>query len=345
MVFSSLRSFSIWWLGWVISNRLCKSEGGSKDDITSLLESWRLTPSQRTEIFSSLVLPTQLAPFLSSTTSTTSSSHHPPLAIIILGQTGAGKTSLAPLLLPHFSSSSPPLHFIADTYKTFHPKFHSCPPRYASQLASADARYWLKLACVTAAQHRKDVLVESACRHPDDFVSLVQIFKGVGYIVKVVVLAVNEGVSRLGCLVRFYKKLPEAGGKWGLGVRKTPKKVHDESCEGAKDGVRFVEGEGEGEGNVDGVVVVRRGGMVAYEGRGGKGGIGEVLERERRRGLSREEWKGVEEGLELLKAVGEEEREEVERVVRGLGIVEDMEGLREWDVEGFVRGRGLVSLM
>ncbi|KAK3990167.1 zeta toxin-domain-containing protein [Cladorrhinum sp. PSN332] len=308
------------------------------DDITTLLQTWRLTPSQRTEIFSSLILPNELSPFLQSPSSShNNNNHHPPQAIIILGQTGSGKTNLAPLLLSHFPSLS--LHFIADTYKTYHPKFLTCPPRFASQLASSDARYWLKQACATAAEHKKNVLLESACRHPDDFVSLVQIFKRQGYKIKIVVLAVNEGVSRLGCLVRYYKKSPEAGGKWGLGVRKTPKRVHDESCEGVLEGVRFVDNNDDGEVVV---VVVRRGGMVAFEGKGGGGGgVSEILKRERRRGLGSEEWKAVEEDLELLKAVGEEERDEVERAIRTLGRRDDdddMEGLREWDVEGFVKG-------
>ncbi|KAK4167617.1 zeta toxin-domain-containing protein [Cladorrhinum sp. PSN259] len=334
------------------------------EDIQTLLSSWRLTPTRRQEIFSSQILPTELAPFLSPSSSSLSSSQpcsEKPQAIILLGQTGAGKTSLAPLLLQHFDSSSssssssspagggggPPLHFIADTLKTYHPHFSTCPPPYASALASADARHWLKLSCAHAAAHSKSVLLESACRHPDDFISLVKIFKEHSYAVKVVVLAVSSGVSRLGCLTRFYRRLPESGSKWGLGVRKTPKRVHDESCEGVVEGVKFVDenlgaaAAAAGATGVDKVVVLRRNKKVAYmatakkqreyelavkgnnsagdDGGRKKGKAQEALNRERKRALTEDEWSTVKADLQLLKEMGEVELEEIEKQIRGLG--------------------------
>lgn len=200
------------------------------------------------------------------------------------------------------------------------------------------------MACQHAAEAGIDVLVESACRHPDDFCKLVEIFAKAGYTVKVAILAVPEGVSRLGCLVRYWKRLPEAGSK-GLPVRLTPKRVHDESYQGLVEAARFVDEIDA----VDGVVVVRRGEGVAFwnervrvEGDGERvkgerkeertrrwvrepaGGALKALEIERARTLSVEERRIVEEDVEVLRKLGDPkvdlEIEDIQTLVDGMGV-------------------------
>ena len=168
---------------------------------TPLPASWTLTPAARLDIFNNTILPAELGPVLSRHRQT-SSARPKPQAIILVGQTGAGKTRLAPLLGSSLaavlaSSSSPDsdddtrthemdkspgyAHLIADTYKTYHPHYAAClaaghPAPVASALASADARAWLAMACRAAARAGVSCLVESACRHVDDFGELVRIF-------------------------------------------------------------------------------------------------------------------------------------------------------------------------
>ncbi|KAK3391769.1 zeta toxin-domain-containing protein [Sordaria brevicollis] len=321
--------------------------------------SWTLTPSARLEIFNTQILPAELHPFLP-TENTTTTRRDRPLAILIVGQTGAGKTRLAPLLLSAITRSHPsrlqPAHFIADTYKTYHPYYTTClsqyPPAQASVLAGLDARLWLQMACQSAASHKIDVLVESACRHPDDFVKLAEIFSNGGYCVKVAILAVPEALSRLGCLVRYWRKLPEAGSR-GLPVRLTPRKVHDESFKGLEEAARWVDGE-EGREKVDGVVVVRRGEGAGYlnervtEGNGERRWVKQpgalrALEVERARKLSEEEKRVVEEDLEVLRKVGDpkvdEEVEGIQRLVDaiGVGFEGEFPELEPLDVGRFVR--------
>lgn len=186
-----------------------------------------------------------------------------PLAVILVGQTGAGKTRTAPALKEALTSiKRTPAHFIADTYKTYHPEYANIikeKPELASPATGPDARKWLEMACQYAIQHRIDCLVESACRHPDDFCSLAQAFHDGGYRVNVAVLAVPEALSLLGILIRYYKNLPEAQSR-NLPLRLTPKRVHDDTYTGLLAAAEFVDSSDA----VDEVIVVRRNNLVAY---------------------------------------------------------------------------------
>ena len=158
------------------------------------------------------------------------------------------------------------------------------------------------MACREAISRRVDVLLESACRHPSDFIDFARAFHEGGYRVEVAVLAVPEGLSRLGILTRYYRRLPEAGSR-GLPVRLTPRKIHDDSYAGLVAVAEWIHDE---EG-VDQVVVVRRGNLVAFgaERVHGKldGSVAEAVERERRRPLGEEERRSAEEDLRFLEGV------------------------------------------
>ncbi|KAJ9158463.1 Zeta toxin family protein [Coniochaeta hoffmannii] len=294
--------------------------------------SYILPTSTSLSIFNTEIVPHELAPVLPYNHQ---SDGLQPLAVLIVGQTGAGKTRLAPILLSALASLGRrhPAHFIADTYKAYHPAYApilASQPGLASAATGADARRWLTMACEYAARQRLDVLVESACRHPDDFCSLASLFRAAGYRVAVAILAVPEALSRLGILVRFYQDLPEArSGR--LPLRLTPRKVHDDSYAGLMEAARFVDGSDA----ADVVVVVRRGNGVAYQNRRVEGGRWEgeagavrALEGERRRPLSREEEEVVRTGLEVLAKVdGEGVREqsgEIEKLVDALRRAGDL---------------------
>ncbi|KAK3313803.1 zeta toxin-domain-containing protein [Apodospora peruviana] len=279
-------------------------------------EDWKLSPAQRQAIFNTEIAPHELLPYLHH--------HHKddgkqPLAVIIVGQTGAGKTRLAPdLTNAMVSLGRPPTHFIADTYKTYHPYYAEClasKPEKASILAGLDARVWLTMACEYAATNRLDVLVESACRHPDDFCNLADIFRAAGYRVVVAILAVPEALSRLGILVRYHRNLPEAQ-SCGLPLRLTPPKVHNDSYAGLASAAEFIDQSPA----VDTVIVVRRNNMLAYrnertvtensKGRGRvwrdpAGSALKSLEMERTRELPSDESRIAREDIDELKKLGD----------------------------------------
>ena len=105
---------------------------------------WKLKPEDRVAIFNKDIAPHELEPYMHL--------HHKedgkqPLAVLIVGQTGAGKTRLAPDLGKAMADTNcGAAHFIADTYKTYHPHYADCiakAPEKASILAGLDARIWL----------------------------------------------------------------------------------------------------------------------------------------------------------------------------------------------------------
>ncbi|KJZ72847.1 hypothetical protein HIM_07791 [Hirsutella minnesotensis 3608] len=222
-----------------------------------------------------------------------------PLALLTVGQTGAGKSFLSESLLPALRQrrAGRPFqvaHLIADTFKTYHPSFSRLMvtnPRLASAATGHDARRWLMMAAREVVARRIDVLLESACRHPGDFPELAQVFRDAGFRIEVLVLAVPAPLSRLGILVRFYERLPGAQSR-GLPVRLTPVKVHDDSYAGLVDAAAFLDDSSV----ADQVLVVRRGNWVAYgEDRGVNKqvyqavGVVKALQRERERPLTTEE--------------------------------------------------------
>ncbi|KAM0507730.1 hypothetical protein D7B24_003776 [Verticillium nonalfalfae] len=227
------------------------------------LTSYILSTQTSDDIFKSQILP---AEFPSLVPAPQTQAGQRPLAVLIVGQTGAGKTRLAPAVLKAQTAlRGSPAHIIADTYKTYHPSYATLTASpatapLASPATGPDARRWLRLAAAHAADQRLDLLIESACRHPDDFTALAAALHDAGYRVEVVVLAVPRPLSRLGILTRFHEKLPEAGSR-GLPVRLTPIKVHDDSYSGLLNAAQWIDAHPE---TVDQVLVVRRGNLVAF---------------------------------------------------------------------------------
>ncbi|KAL0931054.1 zeta toxin family protein [Colletotrichum truncatum] len=281
------------------------------------LSHYILPESDSRRIFTTQILPADLP--LSLTPHPTRSR---PLAVLIVGQTGAGKTRTAPAILSAMTRINPPAHFIADVYKAHHPSYgtllSSENPAHASPATGPDARKWLAMASAEAISRKLDVLLESACRHPNDFRELASMFGEAGYFVEVVVMAVPAALSRLGILHRFYERLPEAG-SGNLPVRLTPVKIHDDSYRGLMSVAEWIDKVD----CVDRVLVVRRGNMVAFSDEKAKfgglsGKVAEALSRERERPLPADERRVVMLDLEKLETRDAKLAEEVKSLLEGL---------------------------
>ncbi|RYP79226.1 hypothetical protein DL771_000204 [Monosporascus sp. 5C6A] len=294
------------------------------------LKSYVLSDSEARTIFEEKILPAEFSSFADRPHRDRTTQ---PLAVFVIGQTGAGKTRTAPALkaamteLRGGGGAESPAHFIADTYKTYHPAYAELAagdrPALASAAAGPDARRWLAMAAAHAASRRMDVLLESACRHPGDFADLARAFRAAAYRVEVCLMAVPAPLSLLGVLARFHGRLPEAGSRWGLPARLTPRRVHDDSYAGVLDAAAFIDSSDA----VDQVVVVRRGNLVAYadergaDGRWSRaGGVANAVLAERRRPLTEVERSAAMADLQMLRAMDiadmSAQLEEIEALLR-----------------------------
>lgn len=181
-----------------------------------------------------------------------------PLAIIVSGQTGAGKTSITTLATQALAGRGDAVNINLDTYKPYHPKFDELmrgDDTTAGAYTSIDGHKWMEAAEAYAIRNRFDIVLESAMRDPRDFEEPAARLRAGGYRVEVPVVAVHESMSRLGALDRYLQQV-EAFGQG----RMIDQAIHDACYRGV---VRAAAGIDE-ERLADWVFVVRRDASVVY---------------------------------------------------------------------------------
>ncbi|RCI15984.1 hypothetical protein L249_2997 [Ophiocordyceps polyrhachis-furcata BCC 54312] len=261
-----------------------------------MASSYRLSDAESQQIFRTRIVPAEVAAAPDPT-----SRHRQPFALLIVGQIGAGKSTLSPRLLAALrgeGEGGPVTHLVADAFKRYHPAYasllssSSSPPALASAATGPDARRWLIMAAEEVARRKGNVLIESACRYVEDFKTLLEIFGSGGgcYGLCVVFLAVPLALSRLGIAMRFYT---------GSESRLTPAVVHDQSCDGLLRAAAFVDGDDPAVAFR--LLVLRRDGNVVFC---PPGGLVDALTAERGRRLRAEERETVDRELGLLKTCG-----------------------------------------
>ncbi|RDA83729.1 hypothetical protein CP532_0237 [Ophiocordyceps camponoti-leonardi (nom. inval.)] len=192
-----------------------------------MTSSYRLSDEESQRIFRTRIVPAEVAD------APESKHRRRPFALLVVGQIGAGKSTISPRLLAALQGGGAGgegdqvTHLVADAFKRYHPAYasllsSSTPSSSGSASAATgpDARTWLIMAAGEVVKRRGDVLVESACRFVEDFEALMNIFKRGGYSVCVIFLAVSPALSRLGIAIRFYA---------GSEKRLAPGAVHDQS--------------------------------------------------------------------------------------------------------------------
>ncbi|PFH60565.1 hypothetical protein XA68_10770 [Ophiocordyceps unilateralis] len=253
---------------------------------------YRLSDEQSQQILTTRIIPAELPPRRRPVSD--------PQSLLLVGQTGSGKSRLSSQLLSALARQGGDrdgvAHLVADTFKTYHPAYahvaSSSSSRWASVVTGPDARRWLLMAAEEVVRRRAHVLVESACRHAVDFVQLVTLFREARYRLVVLVMAVPEGLSRLGIAVRFFVPAPERS---LLEARLTPAAVHDESYRGLIEAAAFLD---ENPAVTDRLLVVRRGGLVVPC--PSEGALVTALRTERERPLTEEESSRATDDLERL---------------------------------------------
>lgn len=126
-----------------------------------------------------------------------------PVAVFVMGQPGAGKTSAARMVR---RSLRDPAHITGDQFKAFHPDYLQLlreEPRTASARIRADYRAWQAQTEAYVRERRGDVVIEITPSSAGAFMAGAALYRQAGYRVELVVLAVRAADSRQGTAARY----------------------------------------------------------------------------------------------------------------------------------------------
>jgi hypothetical protein len=268
-----------------------------------------MTPEENEEVFRKQIVPAFL---------TGPPSRERPVAVIVGGQTGAGKTEVTKLVKQQLGEPGTYTNINMDFYNAMHPDFagwQAEDPATASARVRPDGELWWTKAQEYAIEHRHDVVLESAMRDPSEFEDIAARFHGAGYRVEAALLAVPPALSRLGVLSRYQDEVEEVGTG-----RYVDPAVHDECCAGVLRGAAAVDAGG----LADSAVAYRRSGEVVYANHVDADGnwleparLAEAVEEERRRPWTEPERVAYEHDIaDLRERAGQEWAAELDAIDR-----------------------------
>ncbi|MGK5548673.1 zeta toxin family protein [Streptomyces sp. URMC 127] len=126
-----------------------------------------------------------------------------PVAVYVMGQPGAGKTTAARMVRRTLRD---PAHIRGEDFKVSHPDYFQLlreEPRTASARIRADYRAWQAQTERYVRERRGDVVIEITPSSASAFVTGAALYRQAGYRVELVVLAVRAADSRQGTAARY----------------------------------------------------------------------------------------------------------------------------------------------
>ncbi|MFH8642331.1 zeta toxin family protein [Streptomyces goshikiensis] len=130
-----------------------------------------------------------------------------PVLVVVAGQPGSGKTTIAELLHAALSARGGAVRISSDLYKSAHRKYAQLRERdvrTAGTGVRTDTRRWQAEVEAYARSARLDVVLELALADPAEIRAVSALYRAAGYRIELVVLAVAEAVSQLAVLQRFF---------------------------------------------------------------------------------------------------------------------------------------------
>ncbi|GAA1924238.1 zeta toxin family protein [Streptantibioticus ferralitis] len=207
----------------------------------------RLSAAEHRWIFDELIVPSVLDRI---------TPQEKPVVVYVMGQPGAGKTGMTPLLRRALRGRA--TRISGDTFKAYHPDYLqllSEEPRTAGARIRFDYRAWQAMAEGYVRERRGDVVIEIAPGNADHFTAGAMLYRQAGYRVELVVLAVRAADSRQGTADR-YAQVSQLGGP----ARFTTAGGHDSHFSALADAVAAAEQVPV----ADSVMVLRRDTTVVY---------------------------------------------------------------------------------
>ncbi|MFE0601657.1 zeta toxin family protein [Streptomyces sp. NPDC058892] len=221
----------------------------------------RLAEAEHAWTFDNLIVPTHLGQI---------TAQRQPVAVYVLGQPGAGKTSVTNTVARAMKERGV-TRISGGDFKVMHPDYlrlQEDNSREAGAAVRADYRAWIAQAEGYVRERRGDVLIEAAPGSVEEFWRGARPFAEAGYRIEVVMLAVREADSRQGTAHRHALQQ-----RRGLPGRFTSKAGHDRCYRALPAVVRSVETDDA----ITSVTVLRRDFTVLYRQEVGTGWTGAAL--------------------------------------------------------------------
>ena len=168
-----------------------------------------------------------------------SSSSDNPRVVILGGQPGAGKSNLIKLAQQEIFKGCSVATINGDDYREAHP--HSKQILKENDKAYAtntdpDVREWTRRLLDSAIKNKRNIIFEGTMRNPQPLMSTIEHIKKQGYKIDIMIMAVQEKVSRLGVIARYEKQKERNG--YG---RLTSMESHDEAAKNLPDTAAEIE--------------------------------------------------------------------------------------------------------
>lgn len=166
---------------------------------------YQLTADKNTAIFRKRILPRYLAEV---------TSRENPVAVVLVGQPGAGKTRAAQQLRDVLAAEGGFVEVDSDLYKPFHPQYAALletDDRIMAAAIGPDGRAWMAQVQDHVREHKLHALVHEIAQDPECFAQTLNAYRDAGFRVVVVALAVAEGLSRQGIVARYCSQVQDRG--------------------------------------------------------------------------------------------------------------------------------------
>ncbi len=161
-----------------------------------------------------------------------------PVAILLAGQSGAGKSTVATEIAEAMEHAGGFIRVDADEMRHRLPYYDAAEAGTpeASAATQVDAGRLASAVRDEAIRHSRNILVDGTLRDPDAAVRMANALHDAGYRVELHALSVNEQISYERATMRYERALQR-----GLPARMVPKEWHDRSYDGMADSVRRLE--------------------------------------------------------------------------------------------------------
>ena len=162
-----------------------------------------------------------------------------PKAILLGGQPGSGKTALAAETMQEFRTKGGAIVIDADRMREENPHYKQISredPQNAADRTQEEAGEWAARLTMTAAENRRNLIVDGTMRSPENIQVLATRLSDAGYDVEARVMAVNAETSMTRARLRFEEQVAERGTG-----RFVNREQHDNAYSGMVETVRALE--------------------------------------------------------------------------------------------------------